>query len=87
MKGPKGMGSFLPFIFVANNITEIIAPNKNDRNMVRNIFFKPKINPSDPIKVTSPQPIAPLETIIMIIINEELKTSPKILFKNPSELL
>ena len=87
MKGPKGMGSFFPFIFVISKITEIIAPNIKDKKIVRNMFFIPKIKPKEPIKVTSPPPIPPLDTKIIKTNSNEDKTRPPILFNKSGYLL
>ena len=87
INGPKGMGSFLSLIFIINKNIDIIAPNINDKKIVRNIFFIPKINPSEAIKVTSPSPIPPLDNIIIKINSRPLKTSPPILFNKSRELL
>ena len=87
INGPNGMGSFFPFIFVINKKTEIIAPSIKDKNIIRNIRLMPVINPKAAIKVTSPPPIPPLDTKIIIINNSPLKTSPPILFNSSRGLL
>lgn len=87
MKGPKGMGSFFSLIFVTSNIIEIIAPNIKAEKIVNNIFFIPSIKPKEPIKVTSPPPIPPLEIRIIKINRNEDKTRPPILFNRSKDLL
>ena len=85
MKGPKGIGSFFPFIFKINNTIDIIAPSIKDRNIVRKMFLIPIINPREPINFTSPPPIQPLEIIIITINNRELNNSPPMLFNKPND--
>lgn len=76
IKGPKGIGSFLVFIFIAIKIREIIAPKIKDKSMVNIICFIPKRKPRAPIKVTSPPPIPPLENITIIKNKTPAKRSP-----------
>src|SRR5690554_3623404 len=87
MKGPKGIGSFFPLIFVISKKTEIIAPNINDKNIVKNTFLIPNIKPKEPIRVTSPPPIPPLDKKIIKTNNIDDKTRPPILFNKSGDLL
>jgi hypothetical protein len=49
INGPKGIGSFLVLIFVANRKIDIIAPYKKDKKIVNKIYLTPSTKPKAPI--------------------------------------
>lgn len=58
MNGPKGISSFLPFIFKVNNNTEMMAPSTKDNNVINNTPLMPNISPNAAISLISPPPMA-----------------------------
>lgn len=63
INGPNGIYSSVVFIFVNNNMTLITAPIKKAITDIIIILENPKYNPSAPINLTSPNPIASFPAI------------------------
>ena len=63
IKGPKGMGSFLVLIPDTKRKMEITAPRINEKKIVKRIPLTPSTKPMAPIRVTSPPPMPPFETM------------------------
>ena len=86
MNGPKGIGSFRVLIFVTNKNTDIIAPEINDKNIFKNMYLTPKTKPKEPMRVTSPPPMPPPETITIAKNSPPANNNPKILPINSGDI-
>lgn len=72
-KGPKGIGSLIPFLETRIRIPPIAAPKKQAKKIAVKTYGIPKNNPNATTSLTSPKPIAlgektDIEKNIMLII-------------------